>query len=67
MLINILCYDVFIQSVQNIFVKNDGGKVSLQEAAEGHQGSEASDSKAGPIKGEHMDTPFAQDLSTESK
>lgn len=29
--------------------------------------SEKSDTKAGPIKGEHMDTPIAQDFSRESK
>lgn len=38
MLIHILCYDVFIQSMQTTYVKNDGGKISLQEAEGGHQG-----------------------------
>lgn len=38
MWIHISCYDVFIQSVQNIYVKNDGGNISLQETDGGHQG-----------------------------
>lgn len=38
MLIHILRYDVFIQPMQNIYFKNDGGKISLQEADGGNQG-----------------------------